>query len=86
MGLGLIGIRDVPASYLQELKINRDEGVIVARTDEVSSKTFNKGDVITEIEGHKVSSDSDVRNYIYAHHKVGDSVKFTVYRDGNKKS
>ncbi|UBH07966.1 S1C family serine protease [Macrococcus armenti] len=85
MGLGLIGIQDVPASYLQELKINQDEGVIVARTDEVSSKTFNKGDVITEIEGHKVSSDSDVRNYIYAHHKVGDSVKFTVYRDGNKK-
>ncbi|UBH14686.1 S1C family serine protease [Macrococcus armenti] len=85
MGLGLVGIQDVPASYLQELKINQDEGVIVARTDEVSSKTFNKGDVITEIEGHKVSSDSDVRNYIYAHHKVGDSVKFTVYRDGNKK-
>ncbi|UOB19931.1 S1C family serine protease [Macrococcus armenti] len=85
MGLGLIGIQDVPASYLQELKINQDEGVIVARTDEVSSKTFNKGDVITEIEGHKVSSDSDVRNYIYAHHKVGDSVKFTVYRDGSKK-
>lgn len=85
MGLGLIGIQDVPASYLQELKINQDEGVIVARTDEVSRKTFNKGDVITEIEGHKVQSDSDVRNYIYAHHKVGDNVKFTVYRDGSKK-
>lgn len=85
MGLGLIGVQDVPESYLKELKITHDEGVIVARTDEVSSKTFSKGDVITEIEGHKVKSDSDVRNYIYAHHKVGDSVKFTVYRDGSKK-
>ncbi|MGL6146554.1 MAG: S1C family serine protease, partial [Macrococcoides caseolyticum] len=85
MGLGLVGISDVPADYLKELKITQTKGVVVAQTDSVSRTKFNKGDVITAINGHKVESDSDVRNYIYTHHKAGDNVKFTVYR-GDKKT
>lgn len=84
MGLGLVGINDVPAEYLKELKITQTEGVVVAQTDSVSRTKFNKGDVITAINGHKVESDSDVRNYIYTHHKAGDNVKFTVYREDKK--
>jgi len=84
MGLGLVGINDVPAEYLKELKITQTEGVVVAQTDSVSRTKFNKGDVITAIDGHKVESDSDVRNYIYTHHKAGDKVKFTVYREDKK--
>lgn len=85
IGLGLVGISDVPADYLKELKIIQTKGVVVAQTDSVSRTKFNKGDVITAINGHKVESDSDVRNYIYTHHKAGDNVKFTVYR-GDKKT
>ncbi|WP_340392384.1 S1C family serine protease [Macrococcoides caseolyticum] len=85
IGLGLVGISDVPADYLKELKITQTKGVVVAQTDSVSRTKFNKGDVITAINGHKVESDSDVRNYIYTHHKAGDNVKFTVYR-GDKKT
>lgn len=84
MGLGLVGISDVPADYLKELKITQTKGVVVAQTDSVSRTKFNKGDVITAINGHKVESDSDVRNYIYTHHKAGDNVKFTVYREDKK--
>ncbi|TDM21358.1 trypsin-like serine protease [Macrococcoides canis] len=84
MGLGLVGISDVPDEYLKELKITQKKGVVVAQTDSISREKFNKGDVITAIDGHNVESDSEVRNYIYTHHKAGDSVTFTVYREDKK--
>lgn len=42
------------------------------------------GDVITEVEGKKVTSVDDI-NEIKNNRQIGDKVKLKIYRDGNYK-
>ncbi|QLK86268.1 S1C family serine protease [Staphylococcus sp. 17KM0847] len=79
IGIGMINVADIPASYQRKLKV--DQGVYVA---EVQRRQINlkKGDIITKIEGQKVENDSDLRSYLYKNKKPGDQVTFTILRDG----
>ena len=46
---------------------------------------YNKYDVITAINGKKVTDAGDLKTVLYKY-KVGDTVTLTYYRDGSKKT
>ncbi|TDM07649.1 S1C family serine protease [Macrococcus lamae] len=85
MGLALTSADSIPTQYLNELGIDSNKGVIVAQTDDYAGKVFDEGDLITEVDGEKVASDSELKSYIYQNKKAGDTVKFTIIRDGSTK-
>lgn len=47
-------------------------------------QAYKRGDIITEVEGKKVTSVDDI-NEVKDAHKIGDKLKFKIYRDGNYK-
>ena len=47
-------------------------------------RKFEKNDIITKIDGNEVKNLAYLRYYLYQH-KVGDTIKVTVYRDGKTK-
>ena len=62
-------------------------GVYVVRVDEFSAAEkagINIGDVITGIDGKKITS-MDELNEIKNTHKINDEVKLTIYRNGAEK-
>ena len=65
----------------------KDTGVYVLSVDSDSNADkagFKRGDLITEVNGTKVSSESDVKKQLEKS-KVGDTVKFKVSRNGEDK-
>lgn len=83
MGLTLISLDSIPAPYRNEMNATK-EGVLVVQTDEYAGKTLHKGDIITAVDGQKVTSDSELKSYLYQNKKAGDSLKFTLYRDNKE--
>ncbi|HEY7571415.1 MAG TPA: PDZ domain-containing protein, partial [Nitrososphaeraceae archaeon] len=41
------------------------------------------GDIITSLDGHKIPDIESFLSYIQEHKRVGESISFVVYRDGN---
>ena len=39
-------------------------------------------DVIVSMNGTKIANASDLRKFLYSEVKIGDEIKFEVYRDG----
>jgi S1-C subfamily serine protease len=56
-------------------------GIHGSTTDQYSKK--HGGDVITAIDGHTVTKIDDLISYIEEHKSVGNSMTFTVYRNGH---
>jgi S1-C subfamily serine protease len=56
-------------------------GIHGTTTDQYSKK--HVGDIITAIDGQPVTRSDDLITYIDQHKSVGDSVTFTVYRNGH---
>lgn len=88
MGVSLQDVSQIPAVALQQqlnLPADVTEGVIV-RAVEQGSPAHNAGleqfDVITEINGQKIVSLMDLRHHLYENNETGDTVKLTIYRDG----
>lgn len=79
IGIEMINVTDIPDSYKRH--VNTDSGVYVANVPR-RGIDLKRGDIITEIDGHKIESDSDLRSYLYKDKKPGDKVTFTVNRDG----
>jgi S1-C subfamily serine protease len=55
-------------------------GIHGSTTDQYSKK--HGGDVITAIDGHAVTKIDDLISYLEEHKSVGNSITFTVYRNG----
>ncbi|MDV2888273.1 PDZ domain-containing protein, partial [Alkalihalophilus pseudofirmus] len=47
---------------------------------------FQPKDVIVSMNGEKISNSSELRKYLYTKAKIGDKIKFEVYRDGKLKT
>ncbi|UXR81774.1 S1C family serine protease [Staphylococcus sp. IVB6214] len=77
--IGMINVTDIPATYQKQL--HADSGVYVAEVQR-SQSGLKRGDIITKIDDQKVENDSDLRSYLYKNKKPGDSVNFTVIRNG----
>ncbi|UXR75443.1 MULTISPECIES: trypsin-like peptidase domain-containing protein [unclassified Staphylococcus] len=79
VGIGMLNVADIPASYKK--KLDADSGVYVAEVQR-SNSSLKSGDIITEIDGKKVENDSDLRAYLYKNKQPGDTVTFTIKRNG----
>lgn len=91
VGISGTHISQVPQQYVHNIQIPEDveEGIVVANVQGGSPADdagLQQYDFITEINGEKVTSMLDFKKYLYTETKVGDSVKFTFYRNGKKQT
>ncbi|HEY7571553.1 MAG TPA: S1C family serine protease [Nitrososphaeraceae archaeon] len=56
-------------------------GINAAITDKYGQRQL--GDIITSLDGHKIPDIESFLSYIQEHKRVGESISFVVYRDGN---
>ncbi|MEH7106743.1 S1C family serine protease [Bacillus sp. JJ1764] len=87
LGIGLADLDQVPQVYWQNLPNNVTKGVLVMNVDSNSAAGragFQSKDVIVAMNGTKIESSSDLRKYLYTKVKIGDDVKFEVYRNGKQ--
>ncbi|MCA0985359.1 trypsin-like peptidase domain-containing protein [Halobacillus yeomjeoni] len=88
MGVSLQDVSQVPGSVLQrELNLPADisHGVLVQGVEQESpahQAGLEKYDVITAIEGNKVDSLMNLRQFLYNKANIGDNIEITVYRNG----
>ncbi|WP_416361243.1 S1C family serine protease [Mammaliicoccus sp. Dog046] len=82
IGIGMISIEDIPNEYKKELNLTEDKGVYVSEVDRKANNGLKKEDVITEIDGKKVHSVSDIKNYLYNKKKPGDKLTLKIVRNG----
>lgn len=82
IGIGMISIEDIPNEYKKELNLTEDKGVYVSEVDRKTNNGLKKEDVITEIDGKKVHSVSDIKNYLYNKKKPGDKITLKIIRNG----
>lgn len=89
VGIAGVHISQVPQQHLHNIQVpeNIEEGIVVANVqpgspaDEAGMKQY---DFITEVNGEEVTSMLEFKQYVYSETKVGDTVNFTIYRDGEK--
>ncbi len=87
---GLLGVQilDVSARMAEIEKLDVLRGIFVTRVNEGSAAKqsgIEKGDVIVAIDGHSVSSVSELQEMV-ARHRPGHSVKVTYRRGGQEKT
>lgn len=85
---GLLGIeiQDVNANVAEEMGLATSQGVIVKRVNESSAAEHSgirAGDVIIGIEDHRVTSVSELQEYV-ARHRPGTEIKVTYLRNGEE--
>lgn len=90
IGISMLDLTKVYNSY-KYYNLIKDSGlsggVIVAGVEKGSpanKANIETDDIITKIDGHDVKNLAYLRYYLYQH-KVGDTIKVTVYRDGSTK-
>jgi serine protease Do len=85
LGVGLADLTEVPQLYWENLPESVKEGVMITAV-EPNSAAANGGleaqDVIVTMNGTKIANSSELRKFLYSDVKIGDEVKFEVYRDG----
>ena len=90
LGIQMLDITDAYSLYQYYDLIKSSglsSGVLVASIEKgspASKAKFEKNDIITKIDGNEVKNLAYLRYYLYQH-KVGDTIKVTVYRDGKTK-
>lgn len=84
IGIGLLNVREIPEQYKDQLKTSRKDGVYIAKVE--GNNGLKEGDIITQIDDKKVKEDTDVRSYLYANKKPGDTVNLTVERNGKEQN
>lgn len=84
--LGITGINLdllLQSNNIDEKKVGASEGVYVQSVTDNASKYFQKGDIITAIDGKKVSDMSSLKK-ILLNYRVGDSAEISVIREGKE--
>ena len=90
LGIQMLDITDAYSLYQYYDLIKSSglsSGVLVASIEKgspASKAKFETNDIITKIDGNEVKNLAYLRYYLYQH-KVGDTIKVTVYRDGKTK-
>ncbi len=89
IGVGLANLSQVPGEYLRNLPKSVEGGVMVISVDAESAAGkagLQEEDVITAINGKKVTSSTELRKYLYSELNVGDKAAFTIYRGAEEKT
>lgn len=91
LGVSLLDLSDVSSSQQQSvlnLPTSITKGVVVMKVESgypAANAGLQQYDVITAINGKKVTDAGDLKTVLYKY-KVGDTVTLTYYRDGSKKT
>ncbi|MEK1356486.1 PDZ domain-containing protein [Limosilactobacillus fermentum] len=91
LGVSLLDLSDVSSSQQQSvlnLPTSVTKGVVVMKVESgypAANTGLQQYDVITAINGKKVTDAGDLKTVLYKY-KVGDTVTLTYYRDGSKKT
>ncbi|MGT2925398.1 S1C family serine protease [Streptococcus caviae] len=89
LGISMANLSEASTSGRESLKLPSDitSGIVVLSTQNgmPADGKLQKYDVITEIDGKKVASISDLQSTLYKH-KKGDTIKITFYRGKDKKT
>ncbi len=85
-----LGIRYTPVTQAlqQQFSLSRSSGVLVASVDPdtpAAQAGLRQGDIIIEIDGNDIKSDSDLAKLL-RRHKPGDAVSVTLDRDGTEET
>lgn len=84
LGIGMVNVSQVANKDVLGLNDNQNSGVAVVKLDSNGSAAksgMQKYDVITELDGKKISNVGDLKSQLYKH-KVGDKAQFKVLRHG----
>ncbi|HBG85978.1 MAG TPA: deoxyribonuclease HsdR [Marinilabiliaceae bacterium] len=86
---GLLGvnIREIDNALVQELKLNRANGVYVAEVIEgggAEAAGIKAGDIITAVNGDAVNSVPQLQERV-SRHRPGDNLQIEIIRDGKRK-
>ena len=85
LGVGLADLTEVPQLYWENLPESVKEGVMITAVEPNSAAAIGgleAQDVIVTMNGTKIANSSELRKFLYSDVKIGDEVKFEVYRDG----
>ncbi|WP_137596746.1 S1C family serine protease [Paucilactobacillus kaifaensis] len=91
LGIELVSLENVSAAQqksILKLPANITKGIVVMKTlspSAAGNAGLKKYDVITELDGTKVTDEAKLKEVLYKH-KIGDSVSVKYYRDGKLKS
>jgi serine protease Do len=91
MGIGMRSLNEVSSYHIEQtLKLPNEihSGIVVMSVDQISpagQSGLQELDVITEFAGEEVTDIIELRKVLYKQ-EVGDTVEFTYYRDGEKKT
>jgi serine protease Do len=85
---GMLGIQitDVNAAIAEEMKLNISQGVLINRVNNGSAAEKSgliKGDIIVGIDGHRVSSVSELQEWV-ARNRPGKEIGVTYLRNGSQ--
>lgn len=91
IGISFVGLDELPSNYAQQLNIPRNlkTGLVVTQVGSGSPAQragIKEGDIIVSVNGHRIQDSVDFSTYLYTNLKVGQTVKVTLYRDGNKRT
>ncbi|MFP7299393.1 S1C family serine protease [Neobacillus niacini] len=85
LGVGLADLTEVPQLYWENLPDSVKDGVMITAVEPNSAAAIGgleAQDVIVSMNGKKIANSSELRKNLYSDVKIGDEVKFEVYRDG----
>jgi serine protease Do len=85
IGVSLVGLEEVPRSYLGNLPEQVESGAVVTYIDPNSAAAnagMKKADVIISINDQEIKSSGDLRKYLYSKLKIGDEASIKLYRGG----
>ncbi|PWG54498.1 S1C family serine protease [Ligilactobacillus salivarius] len=91
LGIAAVDLSNISSSdqsSVLKLPSNVTEGVVVASVESdspVKNTDIKKYDVITKIDGKKVSDVATLKEVLYKH-KLGDTISIEYYHEGNKKT
>ncbi|MCP8969140.1 S1C family serine protease [Ectobacillus ponti] len=89
VGVQLRSLGELPNYVVDRLKLPKEitSGVLILQTT-LNSPAAKAGlkeyDVITALDNEQIASAAQFRKYLYTKKKIGDTMKITFYRDGQK--
>ncbi|BDG45399.1 putative serine protease YyxA [Parageobacillus caldoxylosilyticus] len=92
MGVELRSLSDISSYHLQatlHLPKNVTEGAAIIEVVPMSPAAqagLKQFDVIVALDDHKIRNVLDLRKYLYTKKSIGDEMKVTFYRDGEKRT
>ena len=89
LGISIADLNSLSSSATSKLDLPDEvkSGVVVGSVQKgmPADGKLQEYDVITEIDGKKISSKTDIQTNLYSH-SIGDTIKVTFYRDKDKKT